>query len=207
MGKIVLPPNVIGYVFRTDCAAEGWSYIGQSTRLDQEHIDGYFGSGFDIKEAMDEHGLDGLTKRVLRTAESQLELHYLEIVSIAEARKNGVILRNGDFGGPRPFPTMQRALWAVLPAAMRVASNPTKFHKVITGNRDIVEQAILDASSVSSDEFYIGFEQDLLAVEDLTYDCPSCGSLAGTVCRTNSRVETKPHNPTQNHKARPRATS
>ncbi|WP_156466137.1 hypothetical protein [Janibacter sp. Soil728] len=207
MGQIVLPPNVIGYVFRTDCAAQGWSYIGQSTRLDQKHIGGYFGSSSAIKEAMAEHGLDGLTKRVLATAESALELHYLEMVSIAEARKNGVQLLNGDFGGPRPFPTMQRALWAALPAAMRVATDPKKFHKVITRNREMVEQAILDASSVSGDEYYIGLERDLLAVEDLSYDCPSCGSLAGTVCRTNSTVETKPHNPTSNHKARPRATS
>jgi len=208
MGKRTVPPqSAIGYVFRTDSVEHGWSYIGQSTRLDQEHIDGYFGSGFNIKKAIAEHGTSGLTKRVLATANTELELHYFEMVAIAEARKDGVTLLNGDFGGPRPFPTMQRALWEVLPAAMLAARDPKKFHRVITKNRVMVEQAILDASSVPVDDFYVGLERDLLALEDLSHDCPSCGALAGAVCRTNSKSDSKPHNPTLNHKVRPRATA
>lgn len=108
--RIELPPTAIGYVYRTDCAEHGWSYIGQSTQLDREHLDGYFGSGFSIQEAISEHGVAGLEKRLIAAADHEITLHYLEIVAIAEARKDGVTLLNGDFGGPRPFPLMQRAL-------------------------------------------------------------------------------------------------
>lgn len=205
--RIVLPPGVVGYVFRTDSVEHGWSYIGQSTRLDQDHIDCYFGSGFNIKEAIAVQGIDGLEKRLIGTADNELGLHYLEMVSIAEARRDGVLLLNGDFGGPRPFPTMQRALWKLVPEAILAASNPKQFYKVITSNRGIVEQAIFDAMSVSTDEFYKGLERDLLALEDLSHDCPLCGSPAGAVCRTNSKSLTKPQNPSRNHKMRPRRTT
>lgn len=205
--RIVLPPGAIGYVFRTDSLEHGWAYIGQSTRLDQDHIDAYFGSGYNIQEAIAEQGTRGLIKRLIGHADNQLALHYLEMVSIAKARSIGVPLLNGDFGGPRPFPMMQRALWNVLPEAMAAALHPKAFHKVIAENRVMVEQAILDAISTEVDDFYVGFERDVRALEDLSQDCPACGSPAGDVCRTNSKSPTKPHNPTWNHKARPRRSA
>ncbi|WP_420481501.1 zinc finger domain-containing protein [Arthrobacter jiangjiafuii] len=54
------------------------------------------------------------------------------------------------------------------------------------------------------DEFYEGHERDLLATMDLSHDCPSCGSPAGEVCRTNAKSLTLPHNPSKNHAKRPR---
>ena len=120
----IIGHDAVGYVFRTDCVREGWSYIGQSTRLDAEHVRSYFGSGTNIKEAIAQHGTEVLTKRVLASARTATELHYLEMLHIAEARAEGVLLLNGDFGGPRPFPTMQRYLREELPEAMMAALLP-----------------------------------------------------------------------------------
>lgn len=134
-------------------------------------------------------------------------LHYLEMLHIAEARANGVLLLNGDFGGPRPFPTMQRYLREELPEAMMAAllRDHGEFHRLIAENRPQVEAAIEAASSITTDDFYAGYERDLRALMDLSHPCPSCGSPAGEVCRTNSKSLTKPHNPCVNHKARPRS--
>lgn len=44
---------------------------------------------------------------MLATATNQLELHYLEMLHIARARRDGAQLLNGDFGGPRPFNAIQ----------------------------------------------------------------------------------------------------
>jgi hypothetical protein len=202
--RIVVLPPAVGYVFRTDGFEYGWSYIGQSMRLDQRSLDGYFGSGFNVKEAIAARGVEALEKRLLATANDQLSLHYLEMLAIAEARKDGVKLLNGDFGGPRPFPNMQRALWQVLPEAMGASGDPEKFYAIISQNRSMVEQAISIATSVGVDDFYEGFERDVIALEDLSHDCPLCGATAGAVCRTNSKSLTKPRNPTWNHKTRPR---
>ena len=197
--------GAIGYVFRTEAANAAWAYIGQSTRLDQAHVNGYLGSGAFMKQVIGEHGTDGLSKRILATAETQLELHYLEMLHIAEARRDGMRLGNGDFGGPRPFPNMQQALWNVAPSVMRAASNPTRFYEALVKNRDLVEQAIVEASDVPVDEFYAGLERDLRAIEDLSHPCPSCGSGIGAVCRTNASSLTLPRNPARNHVKRPRS--
>ncbi len=205
--SVSIGPEAIGYVFRTDIPEEGWTYIGQSTRLDPEHVATYFGSGANFREAVAQFGDAGLQKRVLATASDEVELHYLEMLFIAEARANGDRLLNGDFGGPRPFPTMQRFLWEELPAAMGAALNPDKrvFHRVIAENRSKVEAAIVQAMNITADDFYAGYERDLHALMDLSHDCPTCGSSAGEVCRTNAKSDSKPHNPCANHKARPRA--
>jgi hypothetical protein len=178
-----------------------------STRLDADHLASYYGSGYNVKEAIARAGSDGLAKRVLATAETQVELHYLEMISIAEARKDGATLLNGDLGGPRPFPAIQRALWNLVPEVMMAVSKPERFYEAITRNRIMVEQAIVDVLSDPVDQFYAGFERDVMAIEDLSYLCPVCGSTAGSVCRTNSRSLTMPHNPTWNHKTRPRANA
>jgi hypothetical protein len=190
-------------VFRTDCPVEGWAYIGQSTRLDPENVRSYFGSGFNFQQAIADSGTAGLQKTILATASTTLELHYFEMLHIARARAKKVKLLNGDFGGPRPFPVLQRHLWQQLPEAMASRTNPKRFYKLLERNRTLVEQAILDASATPTDDFYVGLERDLIALEDLSHPCPSCGSVAGAVCRTNSRSITKPHNPTRNHQARP----
>jgi hypothetical protein len=88
--KIEVPAGVMGYVFRTDALEDGWSYIGQSTRLDRTFLDGYFGSGDFIRQVLEQRGPAGLQKSVLATAENQLELHYLEMLHIARARRDGV---------------------------------------------------------------------------------------------------------------------
>lgn len=203
----IISADAVGYVFRTDCGREGWSYIGQSTRLDREHVRSYFGSGTNITEAISQHGTEVLTKRVLASARTSTELHYLEILHIAEARAEGAFLLNGDFGGPRPFPTMQRYLREELPEAMMAAlrRDHEAFHRLIAENRPQVEAAIEAASSITADDFYDGYERDLRALMDLSRPCPSCGSPVGEVCRTNSRSLTKPHNPCVNHRARPRS--
>lgn len=172
-------------------------------KLDQNNLDNYFGSGFFIKQVVAEQGVDALSKRVLAAADSELELDYLEMLLIAEARRDGVALANGDWGGPRPFPTLQRCLREVLPEAMFAALKPKAFYKLIAGNRSAVEAAILAARSIPVDEFYLNFERDIRALEDLSHACPACGSPAGEVCRTNSKSLTKPQNPSHNHKARP----
>lgn len=197
--------GAIGYVFRTEPADAAWAYIGQSTRLDPVHVNEYFGSGAFIKQVIDELGAEGLGKRIIATAETQLELHYLEMLHIAEARRDGTRLGNGDFGGPRPFPNMQQALWNVAPSVMRAASDPTRFYEALVKNRDLVEQAIVEASDVPVDEFYAGLERDLRAIEDLSHPCPSCWSDIGEVCRTNASSLTLPRNPARNHVKRPRS--
>ncbi|MCD2497884.1 hypothetical protein [Microbacterium nymphoidis] len=202
----IIGHDAVGYVFRTDCDREGWSYIGQSTRLDAEHVRSYFGSGTNITEAIAQHGTEVLTKRVLASARTATELHYLEMLHIAEARAEGVLLLNGDFGGPRPFPTMQRYLREELPEAMMAAllRDHDAFYRLIAENRGQVEAAIDSASSITTDDFYTGYERDLHALMDLSHPCPACGSPVGEVCRTNSKSLTKPHNPCVNHKTRPR---
>ncbi|WP_416393470.1 MULTISPECIES: hypothetical protein [unclassified Curtobacterium] len=200
-----VPATTIGYVFRTEPADKAWTYIGQSTRLDSAHIDRYFGSGAFMTEVIAAHGTSTLTKTIVATAESPLDLHYLEMLHIAEARRDGVRVGNGDFGGPRPFPNLQQALREVAPTVMRVADDPKRFYDALVKHRDLVEQAILDSSSVPVDAFYAGMERDLRATEDLTHPCPACGSDVGEVCRTNSKSLTKPRNPTSDHSKRPRS--
>jgi hypothetical protein len=205
--SVLIGRDTIGYIFRTDCAAQDWSYIGQSTRLAPEHVRGYFGSGHNIQEALAEYGADGLKKTLLATSDDAMDLHYQEMLFIAEARAKGDYLLNGDFGGPRPFPTMQRNLLDVLPEAIyaSLGKDWKKFHKIISKKRSLVEAAIEATAGTSSEDFYAGMERDLIAVSDLTHACPSCGSAVGAVCRTNSKSLTKPRNPTMNHKARPRS--
>jgi hypothetical protein len=205
--KIEVPTGVMGYVFRTDALEDGWSYIGQSTRLDRNFLDGYFGSGDFIRRVLEQRGPAGLQKSVLATAANQLELHYLEMLHIAQARRDGVQLLNGDFGGPRPSNAIQFALWNVAPAVMRAASDSERFYQALVKHRDMVEQAILDAGSIPDDEFYAGMERDLLATQDLSHACPNCGSVAGEVCRTNAKSVTQPHRPARNHSKRPRQTA
>jgi hypothetical protein len=198
-----IPAGAMDYVFRTDAVENGWSYIGQTTRLDPEHLAGYFGSGEYIRQVLDLRGPGGLEKHILATATSQLELHYLEMLFIAEARREDRQLLNGDFGGPRPFAAVQRALWDVAPEVMRVADDPERYHRALITHRDMVEQAILDAANTPDDEFYAGLERDLLASQDLSHPCPTCLSPAGEVCRTNAKSLTQPHRPTRSHAKRP----
>jgi hypothetical protein len=205
--KIEFPAGVMGYVFRTDALEDGWSYIGQSTRLDRKFLDGYFGSGDFTRQVLEQRGPAGLQKSVLATAGNQNELHYLEMLHIAQARRNGVQLLNGDFGGPRPFSTIQLALWNTAPAVMQAASDSERFYQALVKHRDMVEQAIVDAGSIPDDDFYAGMERDLLATQDLSHACPSCGSVAGEVCRTNAKSLTEPHRPARNHSKRPRQTA
>jgi hypothetical protein len=204
--SVQIPAEAMGYVFRTDAIEDGWSYIGQSTRLDPEHVLAYFGSGDFIRQVLERRGPGGLRKQILATATSQLELHYVEMLCIAEARRDERQLLNGDFGGPRPFNAVKRALWDVAPEVMRVADNPKRFYRALVKHRDVVEQAILDAGSTSDDEFYAGLERDLLASQDLTHACPTCLSRVGEVCRTNSKSLTEPHRPARNHAKRPHQT-
>ncbi|MCJ1688155.1 hypothetical protein [Rathayibacter sp. VKM Ac-2927] len=194
-------------MFRTDCPDENWAYIGQSTRLDPETMRTYFGSGFNFQQATAERGTAGLQKTILATARTPLELHYLEMLHIARARAKGATLLNGDLGGPRPFPVLQRHLRQQLPESITARIDPKRFYKLLKRNRSLVEQAILDASDVPTDDFYAGMERDLMALEDLSHACPKCASPVGAVCRTNVGSPGKPHNPSRNHRARPRAGS
>lgn len=201
-------PGVIGYIFRTQPADGSWAYIGQSTRLDQGHLDSYFGSGAFMKDKLRDvgpAGPAGLTKTILATAADQLELHYLEMLHIAAAKRDGLRLGNGDFGGPRPFPNMQRALWGVAPEVMQAADDTARFYDALVKHRDMVVQAILDSENMPVDEFYAGLERDLRATQDLSHPCPSCGAEAGKVCRTNAKSLSKPRNPSANHAKRPRS--
>ncbi|MBD7994661.1 hypothetical protein H9639_05055 [Arthrobacter sp. Sa2CUA1] len=204
--EAVIEPGAVGYVFRTDNAIDGWSYIGQSTRLDVDHMDGYFGSGVYIQKALVQNGTEGLRKSVVGTAASELELHYLEMLQIAEARAAGSVLLNGDFGGPRPFPTFQLLLWDEAPQVMSAVGDAAKFHRALVKNQAKVEAAIERATASMPDEFYEGYERDLLMTMDLSHDCPTCGSPAGEVCRTNAKSLTLAHNPAKNHAKRPRST-
>ncbi|MEK6342884.1 MAG: hypothetical protein V4737_03455 [Curtobacterium sp.] len=199
-----LPSTAIGYVYRTDCSAEGWSYIGQSMRLDDESVATYYGSGEQIRTYIARYGTEGLTKTILASADDPVRLHYAEMLAIATVRRDGADLLNGDFGGPRPFPLMQAALREHLPEAAIGSRDPERFLQLITKNRELVEQAIIDASGAPADQFYAGLERDLLSIEDLSHACPTCHALPGEVCRTNSSSLTKPRNPSRYHSKRPR---
>lgn len=200
----VIGLGAVGYIFRTDNDSDGWSYIGQSTRLDPKHVSGYYGSGVFIQEAVARNGPEGLRKSVVATAASELELHYLEMLHIAAARAAGAVLLNGDFGGPRPFPTFQLLLREEAPQVMTAVGDAAKFHRALVKNRAKVEAAIERSMAIMPDEFYEGYERDLRQTMDLSHDCPSCGSPAGEVCRTNAKSLTMPHNPSRNHTKRPR---
>lgn len=52
----------MGYVFRTDALEEGWSYIGQSMRLDRNRLHGHLGSGDLIRPVLEERGPAGLKR-------------------------------------------------------------------------------------------------------------------------------------------------
>lgn len=125
------------------------------------------------------------------------------MLHLAEARSDGARVLNGDFGGPRPFSSMQRALWDVAPEVMRTAGDHSRFHRALVKHRDMVKQAILDAMSTPDDAFFAGMERDLLATQDLSHACPACGAAVGVVCRTNSKSLTLP----RNHAKRPRSAS
>ncbi|WP_416393558.1 MULTISPECIES: hypothetical protein [unclassified Curtobacterium] len=86
-----------------------------------------------------------------------------------------------------------------------MADDPKRFCDALVKHRDLVEQAILDSSSVPVDAFYAGMERDLRATEDLSHPCPSCGSDIGELCRTNSKSLTQPRNPARKHAKRPRS--
>ncbi|MFJ7751824.1 hypothetical protein ACIQXM_17940 [Arthrobacter sp. NPDC097144] len=131
---------------------------------------------------------------------------YLEMLQIAAARAAGSLLLNGDCGGPRPFPSFQLLLWDEAPQVMGAAGDAAKFHLAPVKNRAKVEAAIERAMGITPDEFYEGYERDLLQTMDLSHDSPSCGSPAGAVCRTNANSLTLPHNPSKNHAKRPRST-
>lgn len=191
-------------MFRTDALEEGWSYIGQSTRLDRNRLHRYFGSGDLVRPVFEERGPAGLQKTVLATATNQVELHYLDMLHIARARRDGAQLVNGDFGGPRPFNAIQLPLWNTAPADLRAAADPDRFYQALLKDRDKVEQAIQDAGSIPVDEFYLGMERDLLATQDLSHACSSCGSVAGEVCGTNAKSLTELHRPARNHSKWPR---
>lgn len=207
MVSVPLDGTTYGYIFRTDCDAEGWSYVGQSTRLDREHIERYYGSGFFIRQAVAKGGIEVLSKTILATAKDAVELHYLEMVHIAAARGEGCQLLNGDLGGPRPFPTMQQHLHEEVPGALMVVRDHERFHQLLLNSRAEVEAAIVRTMDVSVDDFYANHERDILAFEDLSHPCPSCGAEVGAVCRTNASKPDAPHNPCLNHKKRPRTST
>lgn len=54
--KFEVPAGATGYVLRTDALEENWSYTGQSTRLDRNRLDGYFGSGDPIHLVFEKRG-------------------------------------------------------------------------------------------------------------------------------------------------------
>jgi hypothetical protein len=90
---------------------------------------------------------------------------------------------------------------------MQAASGSERFHQALVKHRDVVEQAILSAASIPNDDFCAGMERDLLATQNLSHPCPSCGSVAGEVCRTNAKSLTQPHRPARNYSKRPRQTA
>lgn len=71
-----------------------------------KHFGGYCGSGPFMTEMLAELGTSGLPRTIVATAESHIELHYLEMLHIAKARRDGVRVGNSNFGGPRPFPNL-----------------------------------------------------------------------------------------------------
>lgn len=149
--EAVIGPETVGYIFQTANDSDGWLYIGQSTRLDPEHVSGYYGSGVNITEALRQKGSERLRKCVVAAATSELELHYLEMLQIAEARAAGSVLLNGDFGGPRPFPTFQLLLWEEAPEVMSVRREPAEFHRALLKYRAKVETAIERAMAIMPD--------------------------------------------------------
>lgn len=185
----------IGYLYVTTNDVNEYVYAGQSRRLDQHSIDNYLGSGDFLTPMIAELGVEHFTKQVLGYYDDPSELDYAEVLLIAELRVAGTRLLNGSPGGPRAHAQFLRSMFEAFGVAF---VTPGEWYEVVKANPDQVKKLLADGHTQDTDEFYRDLERQFRVTQDLRRDCPSCGSEAGTVCRT------KTGNPAKNHSGRNR---
>ena len=184
----------IGYLYVTESKVDGMFYVGQSSRIDEHSVATYLGSGDYFAQALAQHGAENFTKTILGYFDEQADLDYAEVHAIARLRAHGCDLYNGGVGGPRAQRQFIRAMFE------RFGVFPTMtdaWLAAVETNVQEVRALIAKGAEVSSDDFYVEYEAQLLQTQDLTGECPRCGAAVGAVCRTRT------DKPSRNHVKRP----
>lgn len=184
----------IGYLYVTESAVDGMLYVGQSSKIDEHSVATYLGSGDYFDHALAKHGVENFTKTILGYFDDQADLDYAEVHEIARLRADGCALYNGGVGGPRAQRAFIRSMierFGVIPQV------PDEWFAAVESNADVVRAMIAEGANVSSDDFYVEYEAQLRQTQDLSGECPRCGAVVGSVCRT------KTDKPSRNHVKRP----
>ncbi|MFT3888934.1 MAG: hypothetical protein QM713_12330 [Arachnia sp.] len=187
----------IGYLYVTESAVDHFLYVGQSSRMDERSLATYLGSGDYFTRALAEHGEQNFSKTILDFYEDQTELDYAEVYTIARLRAEGFHLYNGGVGGPRAHGPFIRTMFEHYRVMPRMTD---AWLAAVADNRAEVIEILAAGHDTPTDDFYREYEVQLLQTQDLSGDCPSCGSVAGAVCRT------KTDKPARNHAKRPTQT-
>lgn len=183
----------VGYLYVTTNTANDHAYVGQSSKLDEDSVKNYLGSGDYLRVAIEKFGRDKFSKQILAYFDDQAELDYAELLRIAQYRAAGISLYNGGVGGPRAQSGFINAMlrkFGVMPLMTQ------EWLETIETHPESVKDLLSRGHDVSSQDFYHNLEQQLRITQDLSRDCPRCGALIGDVCRTNSG------NPSRNHVGR-----
>lgn len=183
----------IGYVYVTSNDVDDQVYVGQSSKLDEQSVRTYVGSGDYLRNAIDEIGREHFHKRIVTYCQTREDLDYAELLLIAELRVSGARLLNGGVGGPRMQLPFLRAMRERFGVGWALADD---WLATIRDNPDEVKRLLSLGYSVSTEDSYRELEMQLLATQDLTRPCSKCGAEVGSVCRTATG------NPGRNHAAR-----
>lgn len=186
----------VGYLYVTVNQVDGTHYIGQSTRLDDHSIATYLGSGDLFVRALDEFGVENFEKFVIGYFDDPTMLAYAEVCAIAKLRADDVLLYNAGVGGPRWQLQFIRAMVEQFGVSPRT---PDAWFDAVMSHPAEVKRMLAESAATGGDTFYFEYEAQLRQTQDLSGECPSCGSVSGSVCRT------KTGNPTKNHAKRARA--
>ena len=186
----------IGYLYLTRNRTTNIAYVGQSSRLDPQHVQSYLGSGDLMRQAIDEYGTDSFQKEILGYFDDQNALDYAEILKIAELRDSGESLYNSGVGGPRTEAKFIDAMYSKFGVVPMMTD---EWLNVVANRSPDVKELLAKIEEPDTDDFYRELEAQLLSTQNLTGACPGCGANIGEVCRT------KTGNPSRNHARRSRA--
>ncbi|WP_292825465.1 hypothetical protein [Microbacterium sp.] len=173
----------IGYLYVTSNSIDDVLYVGQSSQLDDEVVATYLGSGDYFKQALAEHGEHSFRKSILGYYDDQTELDYAEVQAIARLKAEGIPLYNGGVGGPRAQRDFIMAMFRRFRVVPMLAD---QWFQAVDDNHDEVRDLIAASADVTTDDFYVQLEGQLLQTQDLSGECPGCGAAVGAVCRTKT---------------------
>lgn len=145
----------------------------QTTRLSRDDMERYYGSGFYVRDYLARHGPEELAKRILTTASTEVELRYLEMLFLAEARNDGTTVANGDWGGPQAFTAVQPLFREEFPEVTFFWLSDSDLYELSAENRPRVERVIERAMSIATDEFFADYERTLRQVQDPARPAPT----------------------------------